>query len=183
MNKFIALGNIKSLIIPFIERDEKGQVVRDQSIVFNKGVKSRNTFSPANIIVSDPSTLDYLRKYKGNEANGGKTFREVIEKKTEVAKAAVPTVEKATKTEAVTVAPTPAKQEETEFVFPDDLAESPVVEESNPTENTAYPEVTTVQEAGFVLRNLDNTLKTRDTNNKDKVLALAVKHRITFPNL
>lgn len=171
MAKFEAMMDLLSIIVPYIERDAKGQLIRDQSIVFNPGVRIRDKVTPANISTTDPSILVYLRAYGGNEANGGTSFSEVIEKKSEVKSAKAPAVI----AEPAKVTVIEEVEEEKEFVFPNDLAETPT--------ESSYPEVLTVQAASAILRGLYPELKSRDTSNREKVLQIATDKGISFPNL
>lgn len=163
MAKFQAMMDMLNLVVPFIERDGNGQLVRDQSITFNPGIRTRDKVVPASISTSDESVLKYLRAYGGNQANGGTSFSEVAEKKSEV--------KKAPKTEVIEE----IEEEEKEFVFPDDLAESPTA--------SSYPEATTVQAASAILRGLFTELKSRDTSTREKVIEVATGKGISFPNL
>jgi hypothetical protein len=168
MPKFQAMEDMLHLVIPFIERDEKGQVVRDQTIIFNSGIKVGKTkVIPASISIpdSDTSALKYMRAYGGNEANGGTSFREIVEKKSEVVKTVA-------KLEPKVVAPEkPAEETKAE------------TEESEGLDASDYPEATTVQAAASVLRKLFPELTSRDVNNKDKVLNVAASKNISFSNL
>lgn len=185
MAKFEALNGVKTLVLSFIERDEKGAIVRDQTIPFNIGVISRDYSRPANLITEDEARIKFLRNHKGNEANGGIRFREIVEKQNIKPKA---------KTEEKSIelpkhAPTAAvvtelPKLEDDFVFPDDLAETPeATEEKALNENTDYPYVTTAQEAGLLLRTLFPELKARDVSPKAKALEVAASKKITFSNL
>ena len=160
MAKFQAMMDMLNLVVPFIERDGNGQLVRDQSITFNPGIRTRDKVVPASISTSDESVLKYLRAYGGNQANGGTSFLEVVEKKSEVKKAPKPEVIEEIKEE----------EQELESI------------DSEPIESS-YPEATTVQAASAILRGLYPELKSRDTNTKEKVLEVATGKGISFPNL
>lgn len=164
MAKFQAMMDMLNLVVPFIERDEKGQLVRDQSIAFNPGIRTRDKVFPASISTSDESILNYLRAYGGNKANGGTSFLELVEKKTEVKKAPQPEAIQADK-----------EQEDGDFILPDDVDEIQA--------ESSYPEATTVQAASAILKGLYPELKSRDTNTKEKVLEVATDKGISFPNL
>ena len=175
MAKFEALYGATQLIVPFIERNEAGQVIRVQSIVFNTGLSLKDKIIPANYSTNDQDTIKYLRAYGGNEANGGFSFKEIKEAST-----SKPVAE--AKTPAAVVAEVPPLKEEAkeDFVFPDDLAESPEADESQAQD---YPDVTTAQEAGAILRTLFPELTTRDTGSKAKIKSLIKDKNITFSNL
>lgn len=165
MAKFVALG-LRSLIVPFIEKDEKGNIIRDQSIVFNQGLRNAKGFVPASYITNNEYEIKYLRANGGNKANGGRSFEEIKEAES---KAEAPKAE-AEKAENTKPEPTTNEAE----------AEEP---ESKEPESKDFPQATTVQEAGSILRTMIPGLKTRDVSSKDKVLEVASKNGITFPNL
>jgi hypothetical protein len=159
MKKFEALYNMTGLVIPFIVKDDRGSIVIDQSIVFNQGSTSKQGTVPANYMSNDPEIVKYLQAYGGNEANGGHSFKEVVEKKAEA---------KAEKPAPKEIEPEAPKAESAEAV------------EGGPK---AYSEAVTVQTAGSILKGLFPELTSRDVNNKDKVLAVAGSKNISFPNL
>ena len=180
MAKFEALYGVTSLIVPFIERDEKGKIIRDQSIVFNQGMTLKDKVIPANYLTNDPDKIKYLKANGGNEANGGFSFKEIIvESKPAPAAKANPASVDAPKPKhapaAAVVTELPALEDD--FIFPDDLAESPS------TGKTDYPEANTAQEASAVLRGLFPELTTRDTSSKAKIKAFIADKNITFSNL
>lgn len=182
MVKFEALDGATALIVPFIERDEKGQIVRDQSIPFNQGISLRDKTIPAYIIPTDPDQIKFLRAYKGNQANGGYSYREI--KEAQASKPATEAKSNATPVDlpkhapAAVVTELPNLEEaDKEFVFPDDLAETP-----DPGSKD-YPDVTTAQEASVILRSLFPELTVRDTSSKAKIKAFIADKNITFSNL
>lgn len=162
MKKFEALYNMTGLVVPFIVKDEKGNVVIDQSIVFNQGSTSKQGTIPANFMTNNPEIIKYLQSYGGNEANGGQSFKEIAEKK-----------EVAAKKEPVKKEAEPTKEEPGEGVS-EDKADGNIVD---------YPEATTVQMAGTILRGLFTELTSRDVNNKVKVLEIASSKNLSFSNL
>jgi hypothetical protein len=163
MKKFEALYNMTALVVPFIVKSDTGAIIRDQTIVFNQGSTTKQGTTPASLMTNDPEVIKYLQAYGGNEANGGISFREVVEKKSEV---------KAEKSAPKEIAPEPPKEEGTEAGT--DIGEG---------ESNAYLEATTVQAAGNILKGLFEELTSRDVNNKEKVLAVAASKNISFPNL
>lgn len=198
MAKFEALNGVKALVLSYIERDEKGAITRDQTIPFNQGVISRDYVRPANLITESEDKIRFLRKHKGNEANGGIRFREIVENQ-----AAKPAIEAKPKPVAAdlpkhapaaaivtdlpkqaVVEPEPVAEpvEDKPFVFPDDLAAAPV-EPATASSANDYPEANTVQEASAVLRRLFPELTTLETNNKKKVFDVAASKNVTFSNL
>lgn len=176
MANFEALYDTTALIVPFIERDEKGQIIRDQSIVFNKGMALKDKVIPANYLTNNPDEIRYLKANGGNEANGGFSFKEIIEatKATTEAKTKPVAVEPQKNIPSAVVTEMPKLEDD--FVFPDDLAETP-----DPGSKD-YPDVNTAQEASAVLRSLFPELTVRDTNSKAKIKALIESKNITFSN-
>jgi len=169
MAKFQAMMDMLHLVVPFIERDGKGQILRDQTITFNTGNRVKNKVYPATFSTNDPEVIKYLRAYGGNQANGGASFREIVDesapKKAEAKKAP----ETVSVNEAVNEVTVNESEEENA--------------EEEKTSATEYPDVTTAQQAGIVLRGLFPGLTARDTNNKEKIFKLAEEKGISFPNL
>lgn len=160
MPKFQALYNTKDLTVPFIEKDKDGKIVRDQSIVFNRGLNSAKGFVPAYFHTGDKETIDYLRAYPGNIANGGHSFEEVLE------------------TESPKAKPTEAPKD-TAPVAELDTAN----EESKEQRLIVYESVTTVNEASQILLDKFEELVTRDVNTRAKIASVAASKGISFPNL
>lgn len=162
MPKFQALHNIKDLTVPFIEKDSEGNIIRDQSIVFNRGMNAARGFIPAYFHSSDTDTVNYLRAYPGNKTNGGSSFEEIKE------------------AEPVnTLAPKEMKQEENPITEPMDEAKE------QPKEGSVkvYDDVTTVNEASAILLEMFEELVTRDVNTRAKIAAVAASKGLSFPNL
>lgn len=165
MPKFQALYNIKSLSIPFVVKDEEGTIIRDESINFNSGLNSANGFIPAFLHTSEEDKLAYLRAYPGNLANGGHSFEEVIQEE--------PAVEKVVPVVEASAVESPVAEE------------APVSEQTEPQagEQQVFEDVTTVNEASSILRDMFPELKTRDVNTRDKVFAFSEGKNLSFPNL
>jgi hypothetical protein len=168
MPKFQALFNIKSLSVPFVVKDDEGNIIHDESINFNSGLNSAKGFIPAFYHTSDKDKLAYLRAYPGNLANGGSSFEEVEQEKP-VVKKVVPAVK--------AVEPAPVAEPV--------VAEAPVLEEAKPEagETQVFEDVTTVNEASSILRDMFPELKVRDVNTRDKVFAFSASKNLSFPNL
>jgi hypothetical protein len=160
MPKFQALYNIKELSVPFVEKDAEGNITRDESIVFNRGMNAAKGFIPAYIHVSDTATLNYLRAYPGNKTNGGYSYEEVQEEPEPVNK--------------------PEQQEFPVYEPGDEPKQEP-----EPVEPKAkvYEDVTTVNEASQILLEMFEELVTRDVNTRAKIAAVAASKGLSFPNL
>jgi DNA-binding ferritin-like protein (Dps family) len=158
------LYNMTGLVVPFIVKDEKGNVVIDQSIVFNQGSTSRQGTIPASYMTDNPEIIKYLHSYGGNEANGGHSFKEIVEKKSEAVKAVVKQAPKVIEPE----------------IEAKEIIQDSEEQELNPSD---YPEATKVQTAASILKKLFPELTARDINTKDKVLAVAAGKNISFSNL
>lgn len=173
MAKFQALRGIRSLYIPWIERNpETGAIIVDRGITFNNGINARTGHVPAYLYTDNPEMLKFLRSDPANSANGGYSFEEVAEPKQEVQ---APTVKTAKKE------PVQAKELVTVFTVSDKSDDA--VDATEEGEVLVFAEITTVQAASAKLRELDETLKVRDTDNKAKVLAVSQAKGISFPNL
>ena len=164
MPKFQALHNIKDLIIPFVEIDAEGNITRDQSIVFNRGMNSARGFIPAYIHTHDQATVDHLRAYVGNKANGGQSFEEII-------------IEEPVKT----LAPKAVKEDIAPLIAAE--PQSVTVEEPKESSLKVYEDVTTVNEASQILLEMFEELVTRDVNTRAKIAAVAASKGLSFPNL
>lgn len=159
MPKFQALYNIKDLTVPFIEKDSEGNITRDQSIVFNRGMNSARGFIPAYFHTNDTETVNYLRTYPGNKTNGGSSYEEV---EAEPVKTLAPAEENSFSSEPVNE----VQQEQT-----------------SSGEIKVYDDVTTVNEASAILLEMFEELVTRDVNTRAKITAVAESKGISFPNL
>lgn len=194
MAKFEALHGLKDLVVPWIEKDETGKIIRDQSVTFKKGLRNNKEVIPASLITTEPDLLKHLRSYGGNEKNGGSSFREII---TEAVKETVKA-----KTEPVAAKPTPEPTPEPEapkapeptptpepVQDPEPVQEPQPVQDPEPasteakTEGKVFEEPTTVQAASAVLGELFPDIKSRDRNSREKVDAIAAANNISFPNL
>lgn len=162
MPKFQALHNIKDLIIPFVIKDAEGNVTRDQSIVFNRGMNAARGFIPAYLHTHDQEIVDHLRTFVGNKANGGQSFEEVIIEEQPVKTLAPKAIKK-------DIAPAIAAE-----------PESVTVEEPS---LKVYEDVTTVNEASQILLEMFEELVTRDVNTRAKIAAVAASKGLSFPNL
>jgi hypothetical protein len=184
MSKFQALWGVRSLYIPWIERNpETGAITKDQGITFNNGLNTRTGHVPAYLYSESPDLVKFLRDYPGNSANGGQLFEEVKEPKE---KAVIPTA----KPEKKAAAPEPTPEPETELVTvftvadpSDDETES--ITEKAPKESNIkeYPEATIVQQAFMILKGLDNTVNTGTVRTRADVHKKAETLNISFPNL
>lgn len=156
MAKFQALY-AKSLNISFVLKDEDGNILRDETIQFNKGLNTNKGFVPANYSTDDPDRIEFLRKNPSNVANGGQSYMEILDKPVQ------------------TKAPVVAKEPEAPVVPAEE------VEETAPEK--VYEEVTTVNEASEILRDLFPELRVRDVNTTAKIKEVAASKKISFPNL
>ncbi len=153
MKKYEALNGVTSLLIPFVVKSKD----IDRTIPFNQGRVEKNGTFPAYLVTDDEEVIAWLDAYKGNEANGGNSFREVkTEQEKKPAKKAVA-----------------AKQE----------VEEESEEPSEESEIKEFPEVVTAQAAANTIKRLFPETSSRDVNSKDKILALAEAKNISFPNL
>ncbi|HAH37798.1 MAG TPA: hypothetical protein DCL81_15190 [Algoriphagus sp.] len=174
MPKFVALFGIKNLSVPFIERDEEGKILRDETITFNKGQNGGRVFVPAFFYTNDPEKIKHLRNYPGNKKNGGCSFEEVEEAKNEIkaAKAPEKPVKPAadpTPDPAADPTPDPTPDPKNEVVIPEGFQ--------------SFPEITTVNEASAKLRELFEDVTSKDTRNKKQVQEVAASKQVIFPNL
>lgn len=163
MPKFEALMEMRTLVVPFIERDEKGQLIRDQAITFKQGMNTPNGVVPAYLITENEQEVKYLREYPGNEQNGGMSFKELKEAAKEKPKKTVLKVE--------TEEPLEESEETAETV------------ESGDSETVVYGEVTTRQQAFAILKSLDPTVNTANTRTIEDMQKKAASLNVSFPNL
>jgi len=164
MAKFVALFGLKKVTISWIEKDKEGNIIVDRTISFNKGLTAERKVIPAHLNTQNEDVIKFLRKYVGNEANGGKTYKEVKEEEVKPVK----------KTESK------AKKESKKA---NDAPDDQVKAETQNSEAKVYEEVTTVQEAGAVLKELDSSLKARDVVKKADMFKVADSLNVSFPNL
>jgi hypothetical protein len=164
MAKFIALYGLMSLSVSRIERDKEGKIVLDQTVSFNRGLRTSKGIQPAYFSTTEKGLLAHLRADMSNEANGGASFQEV--------QAIEPTSPKATKAPKVE----PVAEPVTEPVTVTDS-------DTKTLEGASYPEVTNLQEAGSILKTMFPELKARDISPKANLLKVAEANGISFPNL
>lgn len=179
MAKFQALY-AKSLNISFVLKDENGNILRDETIQFNKGLNTNKGFVPANYSTDDPDRIEFLRKNPSNVANGGQSYMEILDKPVQTK---APVVAKEPEAPVV-----PA--EEVEETAPEEVENTSLEEEveetapeAKPVEEKVYEEVTTVNAASEILRDLFPELRVRDVNTTAKIKEVAASKKISFPNL
>jgi outer membrane biosynthesis protein TonB len=191
MAKFVALYNRLMLSIPFVKKDQSGKVVENRTISFNSGTRVNKNINPAYLSTQDEELLDYLRKYPGNLANGGASFKELITETTTIKSVKAPeppkTPEEPAKTPEPVKTPEPAKSDEPENTV--EPVKTPEPENTPEPVNTAskeadvYDDVTSIQAAFAVLKTYDNELKTSEHRTHDAINSSAERLNVSFPNL
>lgn len=175
MAKFQSLFGITRLTLSWIEKDENGNLIKDQTVRFIDGVTSRDLNIPATLHTEETELLKFLRENTANAKNGGTTFEEVEEPKAEPKKPSKK-VEEAlvVDPQTVTIAEAEPETESTED------SQEPSDE---PAEVKIFDQITTNREAIAFLKTVDPTIKTADLMNKAKIIEKATSLNLSFPNL
>lgn len=143
--------------IAYIKRNDIGQVVENRDLRFTPGSKRLGKIVPAYYETTDKDEIEYLKRYP----NYGVTYKMEGEKE-----AKKPELKVSTKKEEVN-----EPEEEVNF------------DEEDDSETKEFPEISTVQQAGLKLKQVNPKLKTADVNNREKVDAQAKELNVVFPNL
>lgn len=167
MTKFVAINRIK-YVVPFVKKDDSGAIVENRSLTFVHGGKNLGKTIPAHFVATDEEA-EYLKKYP--TFNIAFKLHVQAEKKAKEASKPEPK-----KTAAKQTEPESSKEKEDLKVSEDPIKDA--------LDTNVFPSISTIQQAGIKLRQLDTkNVKSTDVNSRAKVIELADKMGVSFPNL